>query len=90
MVNVKCFNDNMNELHVIESKRKAIRKGFAFELMNAQDAVLCSRLHASHAGPTSTFFWKLTWCCEVLACMHLMQVRRVHRLHRSLVFVGCL
>ena len=54
MVNVKCFNDNMNELHGIESKRKAIRKGFAFELMNAQDAVLCSRLHASHAGPTST------------------------------------
>ena len=44
-VNVKRFNNNMNELHVIESvesKRNTIRKGLAFELMNAQDAVLCS------------------------------------------------
>ena len=44
-VNVKSFNNNMNELHVIESvesKRNTIRKGLAFELMNAQDAVLCS------------------------------------------------
>jgi hypothetical protein len=41
-VNVKTFNDNMNELHVIESKRNAIRKGLAFELLNAQDTVLCS------------------------------------------------
>jgi hypothetical protein len=40
--NVKSFNDNMNELNVIESKRNAIRKGFAFELLNAQDAGLCS------------------------------------------------
>jgi hypothetical protein len=39
---VKRFNDNMNELHVIESKRNAITKVFAFELLNAQDAVLCS------------------------------------------------
>ena len=42
IVNVKSFNDNMNELHVIESKRNAIRKGFDFELLNAQDAALCS------------------------------------------------
>ena len=41
-MNVKTFNDNMNELHVIESKRNAIKKGFAFELLNAQAAVLCS------------------------------------------------
>jgi hypothetical protein len=41
-VNVKTFNDNMNELHVIESKRNVIRKGLAFELLNAQDTVLCS------------------------------------------------
>ena len=39
---MKSFNDNMDELHVIESKRNAIRKGFAFELLNAQDTVLCS------------------------------------------------
>ncbi len=39
-MNVKSFNDNMNELHVRETKRNAI--GFAFELLNAQDAVLCS------------------------------------------------
>jgi hypothetical protein len=41
-VNVKTFNDNMQELQVIESKRNMIRKGLAFELLNAQDAVLCS------------------------------------------------
>jgi hypothetical protein len=41
-VNVKTFNDDMQELQVIESKRNAIRKGLAFELLNAQDAVLCS------------------------------------------------
>jgi hypothetical protein len=29
-VNVKSFNDNMNELHVIESKRNAIRKGLNY------------------------------------------------------------
>jgi hypothetical protein len=40
-VNVKSFNDNMNELHVIESKWNAIRNGFAFELLKAQE-VLCS------------------------------------------------
>jgi hypothetical protein len=44
MVNVKTFNDNMNELHVTESKRNAIRKGLAFELLNAQDTVPCSYL----------------------------------------------
>jgi hypothetical protein len=27
-VNVKSFNDNMNELHVIESKRNAMQKRF--------------------------------------------------------------
>jgi hypothetical protein len=41
-VNVKTFNDSMQELQVIESKRNMIRKGLAFELLNAQDAVLCS------------------------------------------------
>ncbi len=40
-VNVKTFNDNLQELQVLESKRNAIRKGFAFELLNAQDTVLC-------------------------------------------------
>jgi hypothetical protein len=41
-VNVKTFNENMQELQVIESKRNDIRKGLAFELLNATDAVLCS------------------------------------------------
>jgi hypothetical protein len=41
-VNVKTFNDKLQELQVIESKWNAIRKGPAFELLNAQDAVLCS------------------------------------------------
>jgi hypothetical protein len=41
-VNVKTFNDNLQELQVIESKWNAIRKGLAFELLKTQDAVLCS------------------------------------------------
>jgi hypothetical protein len=41
-VNVRTFNDNMQELQVIESKRNAIRTGLVFELLNAQDAALCS------------------------------------------------
>jgi hypothetical protein len=41
-VNVKTFNDILQELQGIESKRNAIRKGLAFELLNAQDTVLCS------------------------------------------------
>jgi hypothetical protein len=41
-VNVQIFNDNLEELHVLESKRNAIRKGLVYELLNAQDTVLCS------------------------------------------------
>ena len=41
-VNVKTFNDNMQELQVLESKRNAIRNGLVSKLLNAQDAVLCS------------------------------------------------
>jgi hypothetical protein len=36
------FDDNHKELHVIESKRNAITKGLVYELLNAQDTVLCS------------------------------------------------
>ena len=39
-MNVKTFNVNLKELQVIESQWSAIRKGLAFELLNAQDAVL--------------------------------------------------
>jgi hypothetical protein len=41
-VNVKTFNDHLQELQVIESKRNGIRKGLAFELLNMQDTALCS------------------------------------------------
>jgi hypothetical protein len=41
-VNVQIFNDNLKELQVLESKRNAIRKGLVYELLNAQDTVLCS------------------------------------------------
>ena len=41
-VHVQTINDNLTELHVIESKRNAIRKGLVYELLNAQDTVLCS------------------------------------------------
>ena len=41
-VNVQIFNDNFEELQVLESKRNAIRKGFVYELLIAQDTALCS------------------------------------------------
>jgi hypothetical protein len=41
-VNVQIFNDNPKALQVLESKRNAIRKGLVYELLNAQDTVLCS------------------------------------------------
>jgi hypothetical protein len=41
-VNVQIFNDNVKEFQVLESKRNAIRKGLVYELLNAQDTVLCS------------------------------------------------
>ena len=41
-VNVQFFNNNLKELQVLESKRNAIRKGLIYELLNAQDTVLCS------------------------------------------------
>ena len=37
----QTLNDNLKELQVIESKRTAIRKGLVYELLNAQDTVLC-------------------------------------------------
>jgi hypothetical protein len=39
---VQIFNDNLEEFQVLESKRNAIRKGLVYELLNAQDTVLCS------------------------------------------------
>ena len=41
-VHVQTFNNNLKELGVVESKRNTIRRGFVHELLNAQDAVLCS------------------------------------------------
>jgi hypothetical protein len=38
----QTFNDNLKEIHVIESKRNAIRKGLVYGLLNAQDTVLRS------------------------------------------------
>jgi hypothetical protein len=37
-VNVQIVNDNLKELQVLESKRKCL----VYELLNAQDRVLCS------------------------------------------------
>jgi hypothetical protein len=40
-VHAQTLDDNIKELQVIESKRNAIRKGLVYELLNAQDTVLC-------------------------------------------------
>ena len=41
-VHVQTFNNNLKELGVVESKRNTIRRGFVYELLHAQDTVLCS------------------------------------------------
>ena len=40
-VHAQTLNDNLKKLQVIESKRNAIRKSLVYELLNAQDTVLC-------------------------------------------------
>ena len=41
-VHAQTFNNNLKELGVVESKRNTVRKGLVYELLNAQDTVLCS------------------------------------------------
>ena len=48
----RSFNDNLEELQVLESKRNAIRNGLVYELINAQDTVLCSYV-AQRSGERS-------------------------------------
>ena len=40
-VHVQTFNNNLQDLGVVESKRNTIRRGFVYELLHAQDTVLC-------------------------------------------------
>ncbi len=41
-MHAETLNVNLKELKVIESKRNAIGKGLVYELLNAQDTLLCS------------------------------------------------
>ena len=41
-VHAQTLNDNLKELQVIESKKNAIKKTLVYELLIAQDTVLCS------------------------------------------------
>ena len=41
-MHAQTFNNNLKELGVVESKRNTVRKGLVYELLNAQDTVLCS------------------------------------------------
>jgi hypothetical protein len=41
-VHAQTFSNNLKELGVVESKRNTVRKGLMYELLNAQDTVLCS------------------------------------------------
>ena len=49
----ETFNNNLKELGVVESKRNIIRKGLVYELLNAQDTVLCSYF-AQRSGERDT------------------------------------
>jgi hypothetical protein len=61
-VHAQTLNDNLKELQVIESKRNAIRKGLVYELVNAQDSVLCSYFAQSRVsgmkGKTKAAPWR--------------------------------
>ena len=48
-VHVKTFNDNLKELQVIESKKKWDQERSVYELLNAQDTVLCSSFASTFA-----------------------------------------
>ena len=52
-VHTQTFNNNLKELGVVESKRNSIRKGLVYELLNAQDTVLCSYF-AQRSGERGT------------------------------------
>ena len=41
-VDVNKFNAHLEELQVSKEKHSTIRKGFVYELLHAQDKVLCS------------------------------------------------
>ena len=48
-MHAQTFNNNLNELGVVKSKRNLIRKGFVHELLNAQDTdgpvfILCTKI----------------------------------------------
>ena len=60
-VNVQIFNDNLEELQVLKSMRNAIRKGLVYELLNAQDTVLCSYF-AQRSGERISM---LVFCAEI-------------------------
>ena len=51
-VNVDKFNEHLEELQVSKGKHRAIRKGLVYELLHAQDKVLCSYFaqRNSHRG----------------------------------------
>jgi hypothetical protein len=63
-VHVQSFNDNLNELGVVKSKRGAIRKGLVQELLYAQDTVLCSYF-AQREGTTNGDTGRRSMAAEV-------------------------
>ncbi len=73
-VHVQTFNDNLEDLHVIESKRNAIRKGLVYEMLNAQDTVLCWYF-AQRSGERSEC-QKSSLCSYEGVCVEARQARR--------------
>ena len=48
-LNAMALSKNLKELQVLGSKHDTIRKGLVYELLSAQDKVLCS-YHAQRGG----------------------------------------
>ena len=52
-VNAMSLSKNLKELQVLGSKHDTIRKGLVYELLSAQDKVLCSLLRAARGTATT-------------------------------------
>ena len=62
-VNVDKFNEHLEELQVSKGKYRAIRKGLVYELLHAQDKVLCSYFaqrngHRGAQAPHGASLWQ--------------------------------
>ena len=64
-VNARALNQNLKELQVLGSKHDTIRKGLVYELLSAQDKVLCSYTTRSEGDSDTNHDTK---ACHSMTC----------------------